>query len=66
AGVITEFIRRVRALLDGFDKSRRIPLAIQGFMGVRSLADGQVDENLIQGYAIDQWVAENLIDVFAP
>lgn len=66
ARVITDFIRRVRGLLDDFDSSRRIPLAIQGFMGGRFLADGQIDENLIQGYAINEWAAEGLIDVFAP
>lgn len=68
AGFVTEFMSRVRGVLDevGGRQGRRIPVAVQGFAGRRYTKQGMRDENLAEGYDIQAWAQAGLIDIYAP
>lgn len=64
----TEYMRRVRARLNEIStqQGRKIKIAAQGFSGCLSTGSAVPEENLSQGYDIETWAREGLIDVFAP
>ena len=62
AGVLTEFMREVRAAMDeeGGAQKRRVRIEISAIVG------GTEEENLINGMDLAAWVSEGLVDTLIP